>query len=164
MRVLVTAASKYGATAEIAAAIAAGLRKQGIDAVEEPIDDASAEGFDAVVLGSAVYVGSWMKPAKEFLRRNMASLETMPVWLFSSGPIGDPPKPDDGPTVTDLVQTADVRGHKVFPGRLYRNRLSLAERAMVTALRAPEGDFRDWDAIRLWAVTVAAELNAGVHG
>ena len=33
----------------------------------------------------------------------------------------------------------------MFPGRLEKKRLSFGERAIVLALRAPEGDFRDWD-------------------
>jgi hypothetical protein len=37
--------------------------------------------------------------------------------------------------------------------------LSRVERLMVRAQRAPEGDFRDWDAIRAWARGVGGELS-----
>ena len=46
----------------------------------------------------------------------------------------------------------------MFPGRLEKKRLSFGERAIVLALRAPEGDFRDWDDIRAWAARIAAGL------
>jgi menaquinone-dependent protoporphyrinogen oxidase len=58
-----------------------------------PVQDVGAiDGYDAVVLGSAVYLGNWMKPAKEFAVREAAALAAVPVWLFSSGPIGSPPE------------------------------------------------------------------------
>jgi menaquinone-dependent protoporphyrinogen oxidase len=46
----------------------------------------------------------------------------------------------------------------VFAGRLDKDLLNVGERAMVTAMRAPLGDFRDWDAVRAWAADVAAQL------
>jgi menaquinone-dependent protoporphyrinogen oxidase len=46
-------------------------------------------------------------------------------------------------------------------GRTDRGVLSLPERMMVRALRVPEGDYRDWDAIRGWAKAIAAELSTG---
>ena len=54
-------------------------------------------GYDAVVLGSAVYAGHWRKPARELVNRCGTALAERPVWLFSSGPIGEPPFPPDEP-------------------------------------------------------------------
>ena len=66
MRVLVAAATKHGATGEIAQAIADTLRDQGLDpAVLEPERVDTIDGYDAVVLGSAVYAGHWLKPARD---------------------------------------------------------------------------------------------------
>ncbi|GAA1784720.1 hypothetical protein GCM10009682_03590 [Luedemannella flava] len=68
-----------------------------------------------------------------------------PVWLFSSGPIGDPPKPDEHPVdAGSAVMLARARQHRVFAGRLDRDRLGLGERAVVAALGAPLGDYRNW--------------------
>jgi len=50
-----------------------------------------------VVLGSAVYLGQWMKPARELAERSAGAIASRPVWLFSSGPIGEPAKPADKP-------------------------------------------------------------------
>src|SRR5215218_3632382 len=64
MKVLVTAATKYGATAEIARAIGDTLHDHGLDpTVIEPEQVGRVDEFDAVVLGSAVYAGHWLKPA-----------------------------------------------------------------------------------------------------
>jgi menaquinone-dependent protoporphyrinogen oxidase len=71
MKVLVTAASKHGATAEIASAIGDVLREQRMDVTLTPVEDvATLEGFDAVVVGSSIYAGRWLKPAKEFVERH----------------------------------------------------------------------------------------------
>ena len=94
MRVLVTAATKYGATAEIAQAIGDALRDRGLEpTVLPPGQVEGIDGYDAVVLGSAVYAGHWLKPAQELVDRWAGALTGRPVWLFSSGPVGDPPSP-----------------------------------------------------------------------
>lgn len=61
-------------------------------------------GYDAVVLGSAVYVGRWLEPARELVDAHAEELAARPTWLFSSGPIGDPPKPE----ADDAVQIAEI--------------------------------------------------------
>ena len=98
MKVLVCAASKYGATSEIAQAVADVLAERGCEVTVLPPDKVGAvEEFDAVVLGSAVYMGQWMKPARELAERSAGTLASRPVWLFSSGPVGEPAKPADNP-------------------------------------------------------------------
>jgi menaquinone-dependent protoporphyrinogen oxidase len=163
MRVLVTAASRYGATAEIARAIGQVLTERGLDAtVTSPEEVASLDGYDAVVLGSAVYAGRWLPPAKELVDRSGDALAARPVWLFSSGPIGNPPKPEEDPVDSArLVERTKARDHRVFAGKLTRKQLSFPERAIVMALRAQEGDFRDWPEIKAWASEIADDLQAG---
>lgn len=162
MRVLVTAASKHGATLEIAQAIGDVLAQPGLDVVVLPVDDVGAgtvETYDAVVLGSAVHAGHWLAPAKELVERDAAALATRPVWLFSSGPIGEPPKPTDPPVdITAVMAATQARDHRIFGGRLTRADLGFAERAIAAALRAPQGDFRPWNEIRDWAASIAAAL------
>jgi menaquinone-dependent protoporphyrinogen oxidase len=55
--------------------------------------------------------------------------------------------------------TTHARGHRLFAGRLDRPRLGFGEKAMVVALRVPDGDFRDWKAIDAWSAQIAAELD-----
>jgi menaquinone-dependent protoporphyrinogen oxidase len=162
MKVLVTAASRYGATGEIAEAIGEVLRERGLDATVGPPEAATVDGHDAVVLGSAVYAGHWLKPARELVERQRDALAARPVWLFSSGPVGDPPKPEEDPVdVAELVAATGARDHRVFAGRLLRKQLGFADKAIAVALRVPDGDFRDWTAIRQWAAGIADALHAG---
>jgi len=158
MRVLVTAASRHGATAELAAAIAAALARHEIDARARAIDEvAEVGGYDAVVLGSAVYVGRWLREARRFAEVNAAPLATMPVWLFSSGPVG--PGGQSSPADADtLAQLTGAREHRVFAGRLDRQRLGLGERFLVRLARAPARDDRDWAAVEEFAEDIAAAL------
>ena len=160
MRVLVTAATKYGATAGIAAAIAEVLDEHGLEATVLPPEQVKGvDGYQAVVVGSAVYAGHWLKPARELLERHGGELAARPVWLFSSGPVGDPPKPEEDPVdVADLLAATGAREHRIFAGKLVRKQLSFPERAIVSALRVPEGGFRDWSQVRQWAAGIAAAI------
>jgi menaquinone-dependent protoporphyrinogen oxidase len=119
MKVLVCAASKYGATSEIAQAVADVLAERGCQVKVLPPEKAGAvEEFDAVVLGSAVYMGQWMKLARELAQRSAAALAARPVWLFSSGPVGEPAKPVDNPVdVTKILQATRARDHQTPPAR-----------------------------------------------
>ena len=165
-RLLVVVASRHGSTAEIAAALARGAadcpagRAVGLSAIAVPAQQRPAPtSFDGVVLGSAVYAGRWLDEARQYAALFADTLRQRPVWLFSSGPIGESPFPPDEPH--DAAPTGALTGareHRVLPGRLDEDRLSFGERAMVTAMRAPLGDFRDWAEIAGWAGQIAAAM------
>lgn len=168
MRILVSAASKHGSTAEIATRLAEALRTglAGDDVVEvRPAAEVDAvSSYDAVVLGSAVYLGRWLEDARQAAAR-IAARPPLPVWLFSSGPIGDPPEPDEEPAeVGEIMRTTHAREHRVLAGRLDRHRLGFGEKALVRALRVPDGDFRDWESIDAWGARIAADLSRHTVG
>jgi menaquinone-dependent protoporphyrinogen oxidase len=168
--VLVVTASRHGSTAEIGDVLARTLREcdagrsAGLDAIAMPMDQRPDPGpFSAVLLGSAVYAGRWLEPARHYAADHAVALRTRPTWLFSSGPIGSPPFPSDEPhDVAPLTRLIGARGSVVFPGRLDKERLAFGERAMVTAMRAPLGDFRNWDAVHTWAGAVAGQVVAAI--
>ncbi|MFL6095161.1 MAG: flavodoxin domain-containing protein, partial [Blastococcus sp.] len=62
-RVLVVVATKHGSTKEIAQAIAGELGA----VLREAEHAASPAGFDAVVVGSAVYAGRWRETARDWV-------------------------------------------------------------------------------------------------
>jgi menaquinone-dependent protoporphyrinogen oxidase len=161
MTVLVTYASKHGSTEEIAERIAATLRRSGLDTDLQPADVVrDVEPYGAVVLGSAIYYGSWLNEAREFVHRFETALAARPVWLFASGPLGVEVK-DAEPQPKEFVefqQSVSPRDPRVFFGALDRSQLSFMERMVVKGIRAPEGDFRDWKAIEEWAESIARAL------
>lgn len=163
MRVLVIVASKHGSTAEIAEALGRGLSERGIVAdVKNASSVSELAGYDAVLLGSAVYAGRWMKSIRELVELRHEELLGRPVWLFSSGPVGEPLRPAEDPVdVATIAAALDARGHRVFPGKLDKSKLSLAEKALVMSLRVPDGDFRNWDEVAAWAGEIAAALGQG---
>lgn len=167
MKVLVAYASKRGSTAEIAETVAAELRRAGLAVSCEPAERVrSLDPYDAVVLGSAVYMKRWRGDAKHFLRKHRRALAARPFWVFSSGPAGDPA--DDAPRWTepariiDKVEELGGRGHVVFGGRLPADPHGPIEKAMVENTPAEFRDRRDWDEIRAWARGVAEQL-AGIR-
>jgi menaquinone-dependent protoporphyrinogen oxidase len=161
MQVMVACASKHGSTEGIAQAVADRLQQQGHDAVAKRVVDVSdLDGIQAIVLGSAVYAGSWMHEATEFAKGNADVLSKMPVWLFSSGPLGtEVDDEEEQPRqLAELTYALHPKGHRVFFGALDHEKLGFGERMMVKAVKAPEGDFRDWEAIAEWADEIAKDL------
>ena len=170
MRVLVAHASRLGSTREIAERVAETLARRGIAtravAVTEPCDP---RDYDAVVIGSAVYAGHWLKEGVEFVRRHRDALADRPVWLFSSGPVGNTATshPSVAPAeAAELERLVGARGHRVFAGALDRSTVDGAGLGGVMGFIArhlvPEGDYRDWTDIEVWAGAIARELAPAV--
>ena len=184
-RTLVVHASRHGATAGIAERIGEVLREQGVEAVVAPAaTHPDPSGFDAYVVGGAVYMGSWQKEGVEYLERNAETLRTRPTWIFSCGPLPSSSKerpvdedryggalgPADGPgsggrkrieAIADLI---GIRDHKLLQGAYDPNDppKGMAERfaRMMPAVKniLPVGDFREWDVIDAWAHEIAEEV------
>ena len=165
-KILVTYSSTYGATAEIAQKIGEVLRQASLNADVLPVKDVrDLAPYQAVVLGSGVYVGKWNKEAEAFLKANQEALAERPVWLFSSGPTGegDPVTLVKGQRipaalqpVADRIQPRDVA---VFHGYINQGKVNfLAKWVIKNMVKAPFGDYRDWDMIARWAGGIAAAL------
>ena len=175
VRVAVVCASQYGATLGIAERIGAELGLAGLDArVYDAAESPHAEevaGFDAFVVGSAVYMGHWLKDATTFVRRYQPTLLEHRVWLFSSGPLGPAATAADGTDarestvpaeIADFTNTVRPVGHRVFFGAIDPDALSLGHRVIRkfpgAAEKIPAGDFRDWPDIEAWAREIARAL------
>ena len=178
MRVLVVYASKYGSTMGIAERITATLGRSGALAAMVSAKKAGAlDGYDAYVIGSAAYMGSWLHEASDFVRHNAELLKTKPVWLFSSGPIGEQRFDGKGRDVLEttvpkeigeLTELINPRGHREFFGAFDHTRLSVAHRIVYSmpAMKKlmVDGDWREWDAIDAWARSIASTLAPALAG
>ena len=162
MHILVTAASKHGATDEVADAIARRIEASGITVDRlAPADVTSVADYDAVVVGSAVYILQWMPEAHDFMERFKDELPAGRVWAFSVGMNGVPKHSEqDGNRVGPLLTHVNCRELRTFPGRYKPELLSLRERSVARLAGVVEGDFRDWDAIEAWADGIVAALKA----
>ena len=154
-RVLVAVASKHGATYDIASRIAERLRERDHHVVVSPTDRVTdLDHFDSAIIGSAVYAGRWMSAARKFVDGNLETLRTIPVWFFSSGPLGPQEAAEDELEAVDAVAAE----HHVFTGKLDRDALSIHERMIAKAVGAPYGDFRNWADVDVWADAIANEM------
>jgi len=160
MKILVTAASRHGSSAEIARLIGGILEDAGIDVdILEPDDVTSLAGYDGAVIGSSVYMGRWLDPVRRLIDRCHGEFAGRSVWLFSSGPLGEPAKPESETIDVERMRTATgAVDHRVFPGRLVKSELGFAEKVVVAGVRAPYGDFRPWDDVSTWARGIADRL------
>jgi menaquinone-dependent protoporphyrinogen oxidase len=168
MRVLICVASRHRATEDLGTRLAAELKARLAGAelslhidVREAHQRIDVGNYGAAVVGSALYLGKWLPAARNFVAVNAEQLRAMPVWLFSSGPLGEPPTPAGEPEgIAELIRATVAREHRLFPGRLDKDALTFGERAIVRAVHAPYGDFRDWDALATWAASIADQLVA----
>jgi menaquinone-dependent protoporphyrinogen oxidase len=180
MPVLVTYATRHGSTRDIAERIAQRLGAAGLQVETHPVEEVrDVRAYDAVVLGSALYMFHWLKAASSFARRNRQALAGKPVWLFSSGPTGNDKVDKQGRDVLTVSGPREIyqlraslhpRDHRVFFGawdRRYKP-IGFAEKfvgLMPAAKDAmPSGDWRDWPRIEAWADGIAAELTTKTGG
>jgi menaquinone-dependent protoporphyrinogen oxidase len=167
-RFLVAYGTRYGSTREVAETVASTLQEQGLDTdVKTAREVRSLEGYDAVMLGTPLYMGALHKDVRALLESSREALERTPFALFALGPI----KADDG--VDDsreqfvkalaklpLLTPASTA---VFVGAYDPARLGFKDK-MIAALPASPlhgevaHDERDWEAVKAWARELPGQL------
>jgi menaquinone-dependent protoporphyrinogen oxidase len=162
MRVLVAYGSKMGGTAGLAEMVGAELVANGLEVeVKEAKAVHNVKAYGAVVVGGALYTLRWHPDARRFVRRHRRALSTMPVWLFSSGPLDDSASATEIPPVRFVRKAMDqigAKGHVTFGGRMPADAKGFPAASMA---RDNAGDWRDVDHVRDWSKLVAEELHAG---
>jgi len=114
--------------------------------------------FDAAVVGSGLYAGRWTGRAARLVKHLARDGFTGPVWLFQSGPLGDEDAASDQPYPKKVLAPAsqlDVRAMVTFGGRLIEHPEQFIAKAMAKNL---SGDWRDWEDIDAWAVSISDAL------
>ncbi len=164
-KILVTFASRYGSTGEVARAVANELLDCGLEVEVKPLREArDLTSYGGVVLGAPLYFGVLHKEVVAFLAQQESALQKVPVAFFALGPLHlAEPEQQDAQTALDgqLAKFAwfSPVARALFGGRFDPTRLSLGHR-LVAALPAsplhgmPVTDARDWQAIQAWAAAL----------
>jgi len=163
MTVLVTYGSTRGGTEGLAATVADALRREGITVDVVPAGAVRGiGGYDAVVVGGALYALRWHRDARRFVKRHTAELRKRPTYFFSSGPLDDSAAQGEIPPVKGvdrLMRRVGARGHATFGGRLSPDAKGFPASAMA---KKHAGDWRDPEQVGTWARSIAAQLRAGM--
>ena len=164
--VLVAYATRHGATREIAEAVAASLRADGLEADALPVKGVrSLDEYTAVVLGAPLYMFHLHADARRFLSRHRRALEQMPVAVFAGGPYGEA-----GEEVWREVRASLDKelakfawlspvSVEVVGGRFDPTALRFPWSWLPALKGMPASDLRDWEAIRAWAGALVARLH-----
>ena len=162
-RVLVAYASKMGSTQEIAEAIGQELERCGKEVVVAPCaDDVNPDGFDGVIIGSAIYTRRWVKAARRFLKRHAHRLDPKSTWLFHSGPCGEGAREEQVETpkaIARVIVPLGLPAPVTFGGRLDTEHATGPLSRWMGEKGPLSGDFRDWERIRGWASDIAHQLD-----
>jgi menaquinone-dependent protoporphyrinogen oxidase len=168
---LVTYASKYGSTKEIAERIAKVLQQQGVNTTVQAASDVqSLASYDAVVVGSSLYGGNWLPSARDFIKKFRDGLANKEVWVFSSGPatFDDPVHvlggwhiPENLKDTLDIIRPQSI---VLFSGKIDVTKLSAEDYLVSSSLRGTSGDYRNWAVIEGWAKEIAFALTRLIAG
>ena len=163
-RTLIAYASRAGSTAEVAETIGNVLRESGLDVDVRSVKDVqSLTGYDALVLGSAIWAGKPLPEMQRFVADQHEALARLPVAYFI---LCDALR-EDTPANRQIAlgYLSPLRAAKqpvsvgMFAGRRDFSKVHpLLRWFLMRVVRLAEGDWRDWAQIRAWAVTLAAQL------
>ncbi len=93
MNVLIAYSSKYGSTKEIAENVCKILQTFGLDVnIEKASASLKMDNYDAIILGSGVYIGKWLPGMENLLKKRFSLLQEKKVWIFSDGPTSNTKK------------------------------------------------------------------------
>jgi menaquinone-dependent protoporphyrinogen oxidase len=161
--VLIVYASRAGSTGEVADSIARRLCELGFEVDVRDVGKVSSlDGYQSVVLGSAIRYGSWLPEMVRFIELHRDKLANMPTGLFTLHMQALDDSNESRNTRKKYLQAVhallEAKAEAFFAGKIDPATLSFFERLAVKMVKSPVGDKRDWVQIKNWADTIAPLL------
>jgi menaquinone-dependent protoporphyrinogen oxidase len=168
-RILVTYASRRGSTRDVAQAIAQTFRDGGAAVDMVPIADVTdLTAYQAVIVGSAIRFGRWLPEAVEFVTNNRDFLSQVPTAFFTVCMTLHQDTEENRRTAAEFLEPVRAiltpTSEGWFAGNLVYREINLWQRTLARAIKFPEGDFRNWEAIRAWAEHVMSDIKMQERG
>lgn len=155
-KILVAYATRAGSTFEVAARVAEVLRAAGATVDVKPVAAVhELNGYEAVVVGSAIRMGRWLPEAVEFVKTNREALSCIPTAYFLVSGLLRNDTPEVRREVLAFLDPVRALREPVsiglFAGKLDYSTIDGFDRSIAEELSSAEGDWRDWEAIDEWA-------------
>jgi menaquinone-dependent protoporphyrinogen oxidase len=169
-RILIAYASKYGSTSEVAVAIGKVLCHEGHIAETKKIKNVTnLQMYDAVIVGSAIQYDTWMSEARAFVTANQHILNKLPVaFFFTCLVLSKKSEKTEQKAMVysdkllSLIPQVKPLSIGRFAGVLDYSRIPFFPRQIIKTallvLGVREGDYRDWNAIRSWGMSIHRTL------
>ena len=142
--------------------VAEALISYGLEAeVGNAAEIADLDGYDAVIVGGALYNNRWHTDATDFLHRYAHLLQHLPLWFFSSGPLDSSARAGDiapVPGVAKLAREIEIAGHETFGGCLDQHPKGWIARQMA---KRYAGDWRDPEQVAEWVEEICRHVRVG---
>jgi len=166
-KVLIAFATRYGSTKEVAEFIAEKIKEREIEAeISNIIDISSLEGYDAVIIGSPIYMGKWLKEGVHFVQQFSESLNRVPVALFS---VGATLKDKNEKNIKIAEKSFDVLlpytnpvMTGLFAGKIDKSNMNFVDKQILKIVKPEEGDFRNFDEISVWTDNLIETFRKGL--
>lgn len=155
-KILVAYATRAGSTKEVAEVVGEVLTSRGYTVDVQPVKQAAdLSGYAAVVIGSAVRFGQWVPEAVKFVEHNQNRLNQIPTALFTVHILNtaddESSRSERDTYLTPVRKLIHPAAEAFFAGVGDLEKVSFIERFIGKMVKSPEGDYRDWAAIRSWA-------------
>ena len=167
-RTLIAYASRAGSTAEVAETVGDVLRESGIDVDVRSVKDVTGiAGYDSLVLGSAIWAGKPLPEMLRFAADHRDAMARLPVACFILCDTLRESTPANRQValgyLAPLRKLLEPVSAGMFAGRRdFSTVHPVLAWVLMRLFHLAEGDWRNWEQIRAWAVTVASQL-AGVQ-